>query len=662
MRKLTVALAIALLAGTSVAGVAPKSVAAAASYQAKVVIVVGAVQGTTSSYRSDADAEAVEFLKYTSDVTKIYSPNATWSAVSAAAKGANILVYIGHGSGYPNPYLSYWQPNGDSGMGLNASAGNGDSNLKYYGENYMAQLGLAPNAVVFLNHLCYASGDSEPGHGNPSLADAKTRVEYYASGFIRAGAKAVIAEGLYSINDMVAGLFTSPAATTIDSIWRSGFSYHNNVSSWASGRNAGYTASIDPGPPASDGDIYYRSMVSIPTTQVGATRTSTVAPFASASGSYYPLTPITRVVDTRYSSPGPYARLTSGGASTFQITGGNIPANAIAVTANLTVTGQQTYGWLAVGPNLRTTPSVSSINFPGGDNRANGITVPLSPEGTVDVYYGGPPGMWTDFIIDVTGYFLPGSDGNGYVQFGPQRMVDTRTDGTGSLVSATPRKIPLAGKLGLPASGIVAVAGNVTVVSPTSIGFVFVGPTAAAAPTSSTINFPRSDIRANNFIVPVAPDGSITAVYASPTGGQTVDLVIDISGYYVAGSGALYHTLNPTRILDTRPDQGPIGLSSIFSTGAPQTLTVAGAGGVPSGALAITANMTATQQTSYGHASIGPVVSASSVFSNLNFVYGDNRANGVISPLTADGKLQLLFVGTPGSTVHFVLDVCGYYQ
>jgi hypothetical protein len=55
-------------------------------------------------------------------------------------------------------------------------------------------------------------------------------------------------------------------------------------------------------------------------------------------------------------------------------------------------------------------------------------------------------------------------------------------------------------------------------------------------------------------------------------------------------------------------------------------------------------------------------VSASSVFSNLNFVYGDNRANGVISPLTADGKLQLLFVGTPGSTVHFVLDVCGYYQ
>ena len=38
------------------------------------------------------------------------------------------------------------------------------------------------------------------------------------------------------------------------------------------------------------------------------------------------------------------------------------------------------------------------------------------------------------------------------------------------------------------------------------------------------------------------------------------------------------------------------------------------------------------------------------------------RTFGVISPLTADGKLQLLFVGTPGSTVHFVLDVCGYYQ
>ena len=244
MRKLAITLLIALLAGASGSVVAPKSVAAAAGYQTKVVIVVGAVQGMTSTYRGNADSEAAEFLKYTSNVTKIYSPNATWGAVAAAAKGANILVYMGHGSGYPNPYVSYKQPNGDSGMGLNASAAGTDNNTKYYGENYMAQLGLAPNAVVLLNHLCYASGNSEPGHAEPSLSVAKTRVEGYAAGFIRAGAKAVIAEGHYDFNGLIEDLFTSHS--TIDAAWNSMYSFNNHVSSWATSRNPGFTAAIDP--------------------------------------------------------------------------------------------------------------------------------------------------------------------------------------------------------------------------------------------------------------------------------------------------------------------------------------------------------------------------------------------------------------------------------
>jgi hypothetical protein len=213
----------------------------------------------------------------------------------------------------------------------------------------------------------------------------------------------------------------------------------------------------------------------------------------------------------------------------------------------------------------------------------------------------------------------------------------------------------VAGAYGLPATGVKAVAGNVTVVYPTSRGYVFVGPTATSTPSSSTINFPAGDIRANNFIVPVADDGTISAVLIAGSG--ATDLIIDISGYYTSG-GSQYHTLVPARIMDTRSG---LGLGT-FSAGVPQTLQVAGNGGVPTGASAVTANLTVTQQSRYGFASVGPSVDPSTPFSNLNFPSGDNRANGLVVPLANDGSLQLVYGAADGYTTALILDVSGYYK
>ena len=124
----------------------------------------------------------------------------------------------------------------------------------------MAQLGLAPNAVVILNHLCFASGDNEWGQGLPTLAVAQQRVDGYASGFIRGGAGAVIADGLNDVESYIAALFTSHS--TIDAVWKSDPGFNNHVTSWASpgtGLHVGDRPDLDH--PAPDGDIYYRSMV-----------------------------------------------------------------------------------------------------------------------------------------------------------------------------------------------------------------------------------------------------------------------------------------------------------------------------------------------------------------------------------------------------------------
>ena len=177
MRNLAAALAIALVTALGIASPA----AAVQTSTAKVVIVVGATHGATAGYRANADAAYAEAIKYTSHVTKVYSPSATWTKVKAAAKGANILIYFGHGNGWPSPYTFDPKYTTKDGMGLNADL-NGDGKLSdyenhYYGEPSVATLDLAPNAIVFLHHLCYASGNSESSSNNPSpIASPAPRV------------------------------------------------------------------------------------------------------------------------------------------------------------------------------------------------------------------------------------------------------------------------------------------------------------------------------------------------------------------------------------------------------------------------------------------------------------------------------------------------------
>jgi hypothetical protein len=175
----------------------------------KVVVVVGPAGSSTAKYITNARRYASQARSYGARVIELYSPNATWTKVKAAAQGANILIYLGHGNGSPSPYGPFSALTRD-GFGLNSSAGHGNYNVKYWGEYYVrTYINLAPNAVVILNHLCYASGNSEWGAANPTKAVAMKRVDNFGAGFLRANARAVFAEGLDSASFILAGLFHS---------------------------------------------------------------------------------------------------------------------------------------------------------------------------------------------------------------------------------------------------------------------------------------------------------------------------------------------------------------------------------------------------------------------------------------------------------------------
>jgi hypothetical protein len=265
LRTLIVVLVAAIFAVGSLA-VDPTPALAAGK---KVVVVVGPTGSQTSSFIKDAKRYASLARSYGASVTEIYSPNATWSKVKAAAQGANILIYLGHGNGWPSPYGSF-QPYTKDGMGLNKVAGEGNSNTKYWGEYYIARdIKLADNAVVILARLCYASGNSEWGAANPTKSTAIKRVDNYGAGFLRTGAKAVFAEGITDAGYIIKNLFTT--SRTMKAIfWASPSKTGSYKFSFSSTRTSGMTAQMDPYKPSR----YYRSVIGDLSVTAGAWRGS----------------------------------------------------------------------------------------------------------------------------------------------------------------------------------------------------------------------------------------------------------------------------------------------------------------------------------------------------------------------------------------------------
>jgi hypothetical protein len=407
-RVLILGLLAALLAvapvAASTAGRAPTTgsapTSATALSTAKVVIIVGATEGATASYKSDGDSAYATAIQYSSNVVKVYSPNATWTAVQSAVAGASIVVYLGHGNGWPSPYT--WDPTYTTkdGFGLNDPANLSDNVHKYYGEPSVSTLQFAPNAVVLLNHLCYASGNSEPGDPDPSLSVAMQRVDNYGQGFLKAGAAAVIAEGHGSVDGMIRDLFTTHQ--TVLGVWRNQSDYHNNELSFASGRSPSYSAFMDPDQPSGG---YYRSLIGTPGVRTEDVTGIALAPAVTpAEATYVPLAP-SRLLDSRVGT-GLAGAFGANVPRTFAVAGqGGVPADAVAVTGNLTVVDQTAAGYVSLTPTPTAAPSTSTLNFPVGDIRANGVTVALGPDGSLAAVYQATAGSTVQVIFDVTGYY-----------------------------------------------------------------------------------------------------------------------------------------------------------------------------------------------------------------------------------------------------------------
>jgi hypothetical protein len=234
----------ALVFGSALAGPVGAAAGSVAKGGPKVVLIVGPAGGVTPYYRGLADEAAAAAAQLTSNVVKVYSPDATWGNVKAALQGASVVVYLGHGNGWPSIYHDALFPATEDGFGLNPHAGAADAH-QYFGEQEIAaEIKLAPDAVVIFSHLCYASGNSEPGLVEGTLDQAQQRVDNYAAGFFAAGARAVIADAYlapaYYVTSVLRG------TSSIDSIWRHAPNRNDHFLRFASQRTKGAIAQMDP--------------------------------------------------------------------------------------------------------------------------------------------------------------------------------------------------------------------------------------------------------------------------------------------------------------------------------------------------------------------------------------------------------------------------------
>jgi hypothetical protein len=367
--------------------------------------------------------------------------------------------------------------------------------------------------------------------------------------------------------------------------------------------------------------------------------------------------PPTRVVDSR-SGLGVGA-LPSGAARTLAIAGhGGVPANATAITGTITVVGQTSRGFLSLGPSTATLARSSVLNVPVGDNRAVGFTVALDPAGQVAVLWTGAPASRANVLVDVTGYYVPGSAGSTFAALVPARVLDTR-DGTGlagPFASGAPRTFAVVGRGGVPA-GATAVTGNLLAIGPTSSGYLSLAPGISATPATSTLNVPRGDVRAASITLPLDGSGRLGLVWKGTAGSRT-NVVFDVTGYFAADSGgATFFPIDPARVLDTRSANG---LAGPFATRVVRTLQATGRGTVPVDAVAVTGGVVAVAPTGPGWLGLAPAAPFRT--SAVNVPKGDVRANGFTTRAGTNGLLAMGFYGPTGTKADVIVDVTGYFR
>lgn len=367
----------------------------------------------------------------------------------------------------------------------------------------------------------------------------------------------------------------------------------------------------------------------------------TVHAAGTATGSRFTPSAPRRVLDTR-TGVGPVG---AGRTITVDLSAA-VPASATAVVVNVTGTAPTTSTFVTAYAAGTARPIVSNLNLRAGETRANLVTVAVGADRDIVLYNKNGS---VHLIADLVGHYAP----DGQNTFLPQpvrRLLDTRVTFQGRP----------AGKVGpggtvaidltdrLPAS-VTAVTLNLTATGGTTSTFVTVWPSGTPRPATSNLNAMTGLGTTNQVVVAIGADRKVNLYNKN---GST-HLAVDLTGDYSPGTGGLFTTVPPRRVLDTRigPPIGPGAAVNVDVTAL-----------VATGTVGVVMNLTGTEPTANTWASAWTRSTTAEVpeAPTLHLVTGQTAATLMTVGLE-DGDRVALRTNPAGGTVHLVADLFGYF-
>jgi hypothetical protein len=234
--------------------------------------------------------------------------------------------------------------------------------------------------------------------------------------------------------------------------------------------------------------------------------------------------------------------------------------------------------------------------------------------------------------------------------------IDGLYAGTGPIGQGVESTMTVLGRGNVPASGVGAVALNVTVTNPTMGSFLTVWPTGSPRPLASNLNFVPGQTVANAVLTKVGTNGKISVF----NNGGSVDVVIDVVGWFPDDQS--YVGLTPARLLDRRSlptIDGQFSNTGALGQGGFANVKVVGRGGVPlSDVGAVALNVTATNPSGSSFVTVWPAGASRPTASNINFVAGQTVPNLVIAKVGDDGQVSIY---NNTGRVDVVVDVLGWF-
>jgi hypothetical protein len=252
----------------------------------------------------------------------------------------------------------------------------------------------------------------------------------------------------------------------------------------------------------------------------------------------------------------------------------------------------------------------------------------------------------------------------------PVRLLDTRAnqgncDNVGAPIAAGGTITTLARvtceSITIPSTAQ-AIVGNITVLNGGSqTGFLTIYPSGQSLPLAANMIYGPGAILSNGFTVGLGANGEFNIF-----GERTIDVVVDISGYYAPPqpAGLYYHPLpKPIRLLDTRAGQGncdsvstPIPAGTSLTTQARVTcesLTI------PAAAQAIVGNATVINGSGQtGYLTIYPNGVPVPLAANIIYFPGQVLSNAFTTTLSAGGEFNIF----GERAIDMAIDVAGYYS